>query len=126
MIRAINGVEQVVATNVTDFSIRLGIDVPLDLTPDSIDRKTHMDGYVSRLDGTAWTRGFEDTVNPWASITNAEFKRIIGRHAIAAEVTFAQESLEKDTGEKDSPSRSRSFVQQFTIANAKLPMSGNY
>jgi prepilin-type N-terminal cleavage/methylation domain-containing protein len=126
LIRSVNGVEQVVATGVTDFSIRLGIDVPLDLSPDSIDRKTHMDGYVSRLDSSAWTRGFEDTVNPWASLSNADFKRVIGRHAIAAEVSFTQESLEGDTAEKDGHNRSRTFVQQFTIANAKLPMSGNY
>jgi hypothetical protein len=125
LVRASNGVEQVVATGVTDFSIRLGIDVPLDTNPSAVQR-ANMDGYVSRLDSSAWSRGYEDTVNPWSSLSNADFKRIIGRHTVAAEVTFTQQSLQTDTAEKDAPHRTRSFVQQFTIPNAKLPMSGNY
>jgi hypothetical protein len=84
-----------------------------------------MDGYVSRMDSSAWTRGYEDPTNSW-SLSNSDFKRVIGRHTVAAEVTFTQESLHNDTAEKDTPNRTRSFVQQFTIPNAKLPMSGNY
>ena len=121
LLRTHNGVEEVVATRVTQFQVRLGLDVPIGRTPGAVDRDD-MDGYVTSLNPASWTGGFADSSSNWGSLTTSQFVQIIGRHTIAATVSFTQESAVKDTGDADQSVKQRSFVRIYPTSNNTLPM----
>lgn len=121
LLRSHNGDEEVVATNVTQFDVSVGLDVT-NKKPDDIVRDD-MDGYVSSLDSAFWTQDLSD----WGgSLSAEEYRRILGRHAMAIRVDFTQESLTKDLGDADAGGagghKIRTFSRQFRIWNNALPI----
>ncbi|MDJ0835110.1 MAG: prepilin-type N-terminal cleavage/methylation domain-containing protein [Acidobacteriota bacterium] len=115
----LNSYEEVVATNITEFEIRLGLDVTVGKAPDTIVRDD-VDGYVSNTETDKWTmtRG----VNPyglpgWGSISLDDYRIVLGRHALTADLMFTQSVSDIYAG-----SSSRSFRQQIRIVNNNLPM----
>ena len=119
LIRTHNGSREVIATNVTEFSIKIGMDIAPGLPPDAVMR-TDMDGYVSIGEMDNWTQSYSDYG------TTAElFRTMIGRHAVSAEVSFTQEAFVRDRSDTTMTTgkKTRSFVEQFRIWNNTLPMS---
>ena len=111
--------DEVVATDIYEFEIRLGLDVPVGTAPDAVLR-ADMDGYVSSADGTRWTMG--TGTNPyglpgWGSLTNDQYKMMIGRHALVADLLFTQQVDDVFEGGKVK----RSFRQQIRLPNNNLP-----
>jgi len=114
LIRNENGVEEVVAENVEEFSVRLGVDVPKGSAAEVI-QNDQMDGYVSGLDPTQWTRAYDDPDNGW-SVTGQQFSKIIGRHAVAAMVKLVQQVDYPDPGSGDPTFKTRAFEHQFKLS----------
>lgn len=113
--------EEVVVSNVTTFDIRLGLDVPVNILPEDVVRDD-MDGYVSNTDVNNWTMGLAVS-EPYGlpefdgSFSPREFKIIIGRHALMADVLF-----ETSGDDVFDNSFERGFRQQYRIYNNTLPM----
>jgi len=110
---------EIVATDVEEFEIRLGLDVQVGIEPDDV-QQADIDGYVQRSDNSSWTMSY--VLNPslptWpAGITQDEFWISIGRHTLMADVLFTQNVPDKLEG-----SITRSFRQQFRVNNNVLPM----
>ncbi len=124
LVRNENGRREIVATGVTKFEVYIGIDTANGMQPDAI-QNTDIDGYVSSMSRPSWTRGLSDPDNGWG-VSEEEFKIILGRHAMAAEVHFTQQSTFRDSADQDTGGEGnrkiRSFVQQFRIWNNGLPM----
>ena len=117
LVRDHNGQEEVVATGVNEFLVSIGVDVP-EKDPDAVVRDD-MDGFVTSMSSSSWVTQLSDM----GSLSAEQFKRLVGRHAIGAQVYFSQQSLAGDTGDSDSDHKERSFVQQFRILNNSLPVA---
>lgn len=118
LIRSHNGNEEVVASNVSRFEVRVGLDTPKG-NPTAFG-SDDMDGYVSVNETNRWTRDLTDS-----GLSIQQYKILLGRHALAAEVAFSIESLEKDRGDSAAGgtggTKVRSFVQHYRLWNSTLP-----
>ena len=113
LIRDHNGEIAALATEVEEFTVNIGIDSDVGIGPTFV-TKAMADGLISRVgDVDNWTTGQEQDAR-WDSLSVHEFKQILGRHAIQAEVTFTQVSHKVDGD--------RSFVQLYRIVNGSLPL----
>jgi len=112
--------EELVATNVSDFRVRLGLDLAVGIEPGLVQR-SDVDGYVTLTDNTAWTMSYtyNPGLPPWptSDIDLDDFRTVIGRHTLTADVLFTQKADDK----LDS-SVVRTFRQQFRVLNNTLPM----
>jgi hypothetical protein len=113
LVRNHNGELAALATEVEEFTVRIGIDSDAGVGPESV-TASMADGLISRVNQTDnWTTGQEQD-SRWDGLSIEEFKQILGRHAIQAEVTFTQASSKVDGD--------RSFSQIYRIANGGLPL----
>lgn len=109
---------EVIAVNIDNFQISLGFDVDPSIAPADVllaDQNGSVNANVNEPDsfwiedGTAYPGSLED------------YHIFVGRHAIAAKVSFTQSSLTDSwTGGPSQPVQ-RSFEQQFRV-NSFLPM----
>lgn len=107
-----------IATNVTNFQVDLGFDVNPATAPAAV-LLADQNGSVSGVQGNA--DAFWITDPDTYPGTPENYHIFMGRHAIAARVTFALETI-TDTASGGPPARAqRGFEQQFRI-NSYLPM----
>jgi prepilin-type N-terminal cleavage/methylation domain-containing protein len=112
-------VPEVIATGLSDFQIKLGLDVPVGTAPTSVVRDD-IDGYVTASQTNVWTMMVGTNPSPlasWGAFSVDDFKIMIGRHALVADVMFTQELTDKT--EKGVE---RTFQEQYRILNVNLPM----
>jgi prepilin-type N-terminal cleavage/methylation domain-containing protein len=113
LVREQNGELAALATEVEEFTVRIGIDSDVGVSPGSV-TATMADGLISRVTEIEnWTTGQQQD-SRWSGLSAEEFKKILGRHAIQAEVTFTQASSQVEGD--------RSFDQVYRIVNGSLPL----
>ncbi|CAM2005891.1 PilW family protein [Acanthopleuribacter pedis] len=99
---------EVLMTNVTDFSIFLGLDVAPNIPPNSV-QINHMDGTLSATDPAAWAYEAADF-----GVSYDDYQTLLGRHALAANVLITAESTAETS---DGRLPTKSFNSRFRIAN---------
>jgi len=112
-------VPEVIATGLTDFQIKLGLDIPVGTLPADVVRDD-IDGYVSATQADVWTMMLGSNPSPlasWGTITLDDFKIAIGRHALAADVMFTQKLTDQYEDGVE-----RTFQEQYRIVNINMPM----
>lgn len=114
LLRIENGVEEIVAENVQQFQVFLGVDVPKGFDPVTI-QNDQMDGYVTSADFDQWTRAYNDPANSW-SVTEDQFAQIIGRHSVAAMVKMVQQVAYPDPRTGEPTLKDRAFEHQFKLS----------
>lgn len=114
LIRNENGVDMILASNVTDFTI----DVGLDIRPGAADP---WDGSVSVLDTDYWIRDMDVLAG-----VRDESRAYLGRHALSMRTSITFESLfvdQEDTTAQGSGNRKvRTLTNQIRIKNQHLPL----
>ncbi len=106
----------VMASNVTQFEVTIGVDTSIALISD----ETTWDGAVS----------FEENDNEiwFSNPQNADEETLVGRHGLAAKLSITVESEIQDvldqtaSGQANNPNKRRTFVTQFRVRNRTRPM----
>jgi len=117
LMRIENGTEEIIAENVQQFQIYLGVDVPKGFDP-AVIQNDQMDGYVTSADFDQWTRAYNDPANSW-SVTQEQFGQIIGRHSIAAMVKLVQQVSYPDPRTGEETLKDRAFEHQFKLSMSR-------
>ncbi|MCB1042035.1 MAG: prepilin-type N-terminal cleavage/methylation domain-containing protein [Acidobacteria bacterium] len=114
LIREENGVDMILASNVTAFDLEVGLDV----VPGSGDR---WDGSVSVADPASWFSDMDD-IDPDRDSARA----YMGRHTVSVRASVSFESLMTDTSDTGAGgtggTKIRSMANQFRIKNQHLPI----
>ncbi len=120
-----NDTNELLATNVQTFTVRLGLDINPSFAADMENMpRSEMNGQVSRLDTDFWTMG-KGYDSVWDSISVDEYLIAIGRHTLQAEVEFMQQGATDTTekaGEDGAYQQRRGFTQQYRIRNVTAPV----
>lgn len=121
--RSHNGVQELVATDVTAFVIDLGLSIPAGTDFKAMDRDA-IKSFLSGTDAAYWTKGW-DSDSSWAAMPESDYKIAIGRHSLQAKVAFTQLGAEDKSMELVdgvNQRKERSFSSQYRLKNINNPV----
>jgi prepilin-type N-terminal cleavage/methylation domain-containing protein len=109
LVRTENGTQIILASNVVDFQIQVGLDVT--------DTTTPWDGSVGLDETTNWVGDLNEIAGD-----DVSRRAILGKHAVAIKLQVTFESTREDEQDTTIGKKEQTFEQLIRLRNTHLPM----